>query len=207
METPARGFAATSPQGGGADLLTATQNTVRQNAGEKDQAPTSPHSTGSGRGGRGEAAGGGKDVDDILILENFLPYRLMRLSEAVSREFAKAYHDRYGLTRPEWRVFATLGQYGTMTATAIGAHSAMHKTKVSRAVAALEKRKWLSRETDPADRRAERLTLTKAGRAAYREMVPVARDFEAKLLSRIDGREAQQVLDGLAVLRRAIAAS
>jgi hypothetical protein len=48
--------------------------------------------------------------DDILILESFLPYRLMRLSEAVSREFAKAYHDRYGLTRPEWRVFATLGR-------------------------------------------------------------------------------------------------
>jgi DNA-binding MarR family transcriptional regulator len=94
-----------------------------------------------------------------------------------------------------------------MTATEIGAHSAMHKTKVSRAVAALEKRKWLSRETDPADRRAERLTLTKAGRAAYREMVPVARDFEAKLLGRIEGRESQQVLDGLAVLRHAIEAA
>lgn len=116
--------------------------------------------------------------DDIVVLENFLPYRLMRLSEAVSREFAKAYHDRYGLTRPQWRVFATLGQYGTMTATAIGAHSAMHKTKVSRAVAALEKRKWLERETDPTDRRVERLTLTKTGRAAYRDMVPVARGFE-----------------------------
>jgi DNA-binding MarR family transcriptional regulator len=117
-------------------------------------------------------------ADDVLVLENFLPYRLMRLSEAVSREFAKAYHDRYGLTRPEWRVFATLGQYGTMTATTIGAHSAMHKTKVSRAVAALEKRKWLMREIHPPDRRVERLTLTKAGRAAYREMVPVAREFE-----------------------------
>ena len=117
-------------------------------------------------------------AEDILVLESFLPYRLMRLSEAVSREFAKAYHDRYGLTRPEWRVFATLGQYGEMTATAIGAHSAMHKTKVSRAVAALEKRKWLARETDPADRRVERLTLTKAGRAAYGAMVPVAQDFE-----------------------------
>jgi DNA-binding MarR family transcriptional regulator len=116
--------------------------------------------------------------DDILILESFLPYRLMRLSEAVSREFAKAYHDRYGLTRPEWRVFATLGQYGIMTATSIGVHSAMHKTKVSRAVAALEKRKWLARETDLADRRVERLSLTKDGRAAYRDMVPVAREFE-----------------------------
>jgi DNA-binding MarR family transcriptional regulator len=142
--------------------------------------------------------------DDILILESFLPYRLMRLSEAVSREFAKAYHDRYGLSRPEWRVFATLGQYGTMTATAIGVHSAMHKTKVSRAVAALEKRKWLARETDVADRRVERLSLTKAGRAAYREMVPVAREFEAKLLDRIDERGSRQMFHGLAALQHAV---
>ena len=116
--------------------------------------------------------------DARLELEAFLPYRLMRLADAVSRSFAETYHDRHGLTRPEWRVFATLGQYGTMTATAIGAHSAMHKTKVSRAVAALEKRKWLERETDPADRRIERLTLTKAGRGAYGDMVPVALEFE-----------------------------
>ena len=77
---------------------------------------------------------------EILALESFLPYRLNRLADAVSREFSRIYRDRYGLTRPEWRLLATLGQYGTMTATAVGAHSAMHKTKVSRAVAALEKR-------------------------------------------------------------------
>jgi len=144
--------------------------------------------------------------DDILILENFLPYRLMRLSEAVSREFAKAYHDSYGLTRPEWRVFATLGQYGTMTATAIGAHSAMHKTKVSRAVAALEKRKWLSRETDPADRRAERLTLTKAGRAAYREMVPLAKAFEAELLQKLRDGERAAIATALSALEKKLVA-
>jgi DNA-binding MarR family transcriptional regulator len=142
--------------------------------------------------------------DDILILESFLPYRLMRLSEAVSREFAKAYHDRYGLTRPEWRVFATLGQYGTMTATAIGAHSAMHKTKVSRAVAALEKRKWLARETDPADRRVERLTLTKAGRTAYRQMVPVAREFEQQLAKAMSVRRFSEFDEDMAQLEKVL---
>lgn len=111
----------------------------------------------------------------------------MRLSEAVSREFAKVYHDRHGLTRPEWRVFATLGQYGTMTATAIGAHSSMHKTKVSRAVAALEKRKWLARTPDADDRRVEQLALTRTGQAAYRDMVPVAQDFEKRLARAIMG--------------------
>jgi DNA-binding MarR family transcriptional regulator len=118
---------------------------------------------------------------EILALESFLPYRLNRLADAVSREFSKIYRERYGLTRPEWRLLATLGQYGTMTATAVGAHSAMHKTKVSRAVAALEKRRWLVRSADEGDRRVEHLTLTKAGENIYREMVPLAKAFEHQL--------------------------
>ncbi len=110
---------------------------------------------------------------EILDLESFLPYRLNRLADAVSREFSKIYRERYGLTRPEWRTLATLGQFGIMTATQIGAHSAMHKTKVSRAVAELEKRRWLTRTPAPTDRRIEHLTLTKAG--ARRRMLTLCR--------------------------------
>ena len=69
-----------------------------------------------------------------------------------------------------------------MTATAIGAHSSMHKTKVSRAVAELERRGWLTRKPDAADRRVEHLALTKAGRGVYGELVPLAKAFEAKLV-------------------------
>jgi DNA-binding MarR family transcriptional regulator len=118
---------------------------------------------------------------EILALESFLPYRLNRLADAVSREFARLYRDRLGLTRPEWRLLATLGQYGTMTATAIGRHSTMHKTKVSRAVTALEKRRWLARGVDAADRRIEHLTLTAEGLRVYRDMVPIAKAFELQL--------------------------
>lgn len=116
-----------------------------------------------------------------LELERFLPYRLNRLADAVSREFSALYRERHGLTRPEWRLLATLGQYETMTATEVGRHSSMHKTKVSRAVTALEKRRWLTRETSEADRRVERLRLTKAGREAYLDLVPVAKAFERQL--------------------------
>lgn len=141
--------------------------------------------------------------DDLLSLEDFLPYRLNRLADAVSRSFAKIYRERFGLTRPEWRLLATLGQYGTMTATAIGQHSAMHKTKVSRAVTALEKRRWLKRRSDTADRRVEHLTLTKAGGEAYRELVPLARGFEESLLGRMSARDRNAVLAGLAAIERA----
>jgi DNA-binding MarR family transcriptional regulator len=140
--------------------------------------------------------------DEILRLEEFLPYRLMRLADAVSRSFAETYRHRHGLTRPEWRVFATLGEFETMTATAIGRHSSMHKTKVSRAVAALEKRKWVARSLDPDDRRIEHLSLTRAGRAAYRDMVPVARGFEDDVLGRLSDKDRKLVADALQALER-----
>lgn len=137
---------------------------------------------------------------DILELENFLPYRLNRLAEAVSREFSKLYRDWHDLTRPEWRTLATLGRFGAMTATAIGEHSTMHKTKVSRAVSELEKRKWLARAPDEADRRIEHLSLTKAGAAIYREMVPLAKAYETRLLERMaapDCATLLQAIDGI----------
>jgi DNA-binding MarR family transcriptional regulator len=139
-------------------------------------------------------------MSDILELENFLPYRLNRLADAVSRDFSAIYREKYGLTRPEWRLLATLGQYKTMTATEIGRHSAMHKTKVSRAVTALEKRRWLIREADAADRRVEHLRLTKAGEEAYREMVPLAKEFERKLLAKLDDTERGVLTSGLQLL-------
>ncbi|WP_157016971.1 MarR family winged helix-turn-helix transcriptional regulator [Mesorhizobium xinjiangense] len=137
-----------------------------------------------------------------LELENFLPYRLNRLADAVSREFARIYKDRHGLTRPEWRLLATLGQYGTMTATAVGAHSSMHKTKVSRAVTALEQRKWLVRETSETDRRVEHLRLTKSGATAYRELVPIARQFETRILQEMQESDRRAVLAGLTALEK-----
>ena len=137
-----------------------------------------------------------------LELEAFLPYRLNRLADAVSREFSTIYRERYGLTRPEWRLLATLGQYPAMTATEVGRHSAMHKTKVSRAVSALEKRRWLVRAADEADRRVEHLKLSEAGREAYRALVPLAKSFEANLLAKIGEAERQAVSSALRLLER-----
>jgi DNA-binding MarR family transcriptional regulator len=141
--------------------------------------------------------------DDILRLEHFLPYRLNRLADAASREFSTIYRDRHGLTRPEWRTLATLGQFGTTTATAIGTHSAMHKTKVSRAVFELEKRKWLLRATDEHDRRVEHLSLTAAGRRAYRDLIPLARAFEARFLAALEARERTAILEAVTLLEQA----
>lgn len=84
-----------------------------------------------------------------LILDAFLPYRLNRLAEAASDEVRPIYRDRYGMNRPEWRTLIVLAHLGRATATEICIHSNQHKTKVSRAVRALEDRRWLKREAAP----------------------------------------------------------
>ncbi|HXK53143.1 MAG TPA: MarR family winged helix-turn-helix transcriptional regulator [Hyphomicrobiales bacterium] len=119
----------------------------------------------------------------LLDLESFLPYRLHLLNETVSRSLSRVYGREYGFGVPEWRVLVTLGQYGEMTAKQIGAHSQMHKTKVSRAAAALSAKDLLARMPAEHDRRAAKLSLSARGRAVYEDLVPVALGFSAQLES------------------------
>ena len=141
----------------------------------------------SGRSGRrtgrrrGRTPRRGRSDDAPLKLEQFLPYRLNVVASLVSQALSRIYADRYGIGVPEWRVLVTLGQYGMMTGKAIGAHSHMHKTKVSRAVALLEKRKLVARRANRADLREAFLALTPAGRAMYDDLAPIALDFANRL--------------------------
>jgi DNA-binding MarR family transcriptional regulator len=121
-----------------------------------------------------------------LKLEDFLPYRLNVVASLVSQALSRIYAERYDIGVPEWRVLVTLGQYGMMTGKQIGAHSHMHKTKVSRAVAQLEKRKFVSRRTNRADLRESFLSLTSTGRSVYEDLAPSALEFCKRLVEVIE---------------------
>lgn len=131
--------------------------------------------------GRGDSA--------PLKLEQFLPYRLNVVASLVSQALSRIYAERHGIGVPEWRVMVTLGQYGMMTGKAIGGHSHMHKTKVSRAVALLEKRKLVTRRANRSDLRESFLTLTPAGRAMYDDLAPIALDFANRLSEVVDSAD------------------
>lgn len=124
--------------------------------------------------------------DAALRLEEFLPYRLNVVASLASQALSKVYAKRYGIGVPEWRVLVTLGQYGVMTGKAVGAHSHMHKTKVSRAVALLEQRQLVARKANDADMRESLLSLTETGRSVYDALVPIAVDFARRLGEVID---------------------
>ena len=77
---------------------------------------------------------------DRLQLEQFLPYVLNRLADRVSEDMSALYTRDYGLTVPEWRIVANLAEHQTLNARTIVSLTGMEKTKVSRAVSALDQR-------------------------------------------------------------------
>jgi len=114
-------------------------------------------------------------------LRDFLPYLLNQAAERTSLAFQGYYKERYGMLRTEWRVLFHLGRYGEITAKEICTRAQIHKTKVSRAVAALEDKRMLKRKTLADDRRHEVLSLTKKGRAAYDDLSVAAQAYDAEL--------------------------
>ena len=116
-----------------------------------------------------------------LKLEHFLPYQLQVATTLMSQALSRVYARHYRLGIPEWRVLVVLGQFGWMNGKTICAHTHMHKTKVSRAVAILERRKLVARRNNRADMRESLVTLTAAGRDIYEELAPHAVEFTRRL--------------------------
>jgi DNA-binding MarR family transcriptional regulator len=138
----------------------------------------------------------GKLATDDFELSDFTPYLLNAAAEAQSQAFSRVYRDRYGMLRTEWRVLFHLGRYGEMSAREISWRARIHKTKISRAVAALERKRFLERRTSESDRRVEILALRPPGRAAFADLAQAAAAHEAALAARI-GAERLDALRGI----------
>lgn len=130
-------------------------------------------------------------------LADFIPYLLNQAAEASSLDFQRYYKGKYGMLRTEWRVIFHLGRYGEMTARDICERARIHKTKVSRAVAALQRKRYLTKMTKEADHRCENLCLTKNGMSVYIDLRNQAQKFNAKLLTDLTATECNLLKDCL----------
>lgn len=130
-----------------------------------------------------------------LQLEAFLPYRLSLLSNAISGAIAAVYGDKFAISMPEWRIMMILAEYPDISADEVCRRTKIEKSVVSRAVARLLKRHLINREVDEKDRRRSILRLSETGLSVYDEVMPIARDYEAKLLSDLSAGELETFND------------
>jgi DNA-binding MarR family transcriptional regulator len=141
---------------------------------------------------------------ELLILEDFLPYRLSILSNRVSRAIAARYAKTFDLTIPEWRIIAVLGRRPGLTAKEVAEATEMDKVAVSRAVAKLVAARRIAVRADAEDARRQILSLTSQGESVHARIAPIALESEQRLLAPLTAREREQ-LDAL--IKRLLKAS
>jgi len=135
----------------------------------------------------------GEKSADLLHLEAFMPYRLAVLATLVSDSFSTTYGDRFGLTIPQWRVMAAVGHSPGSSASKICTYANLDKVQVSRAVAELVQRGLVRRDIDETDRRNMMLSFTAKGWRIYEDIVPVAREYEKRLLDGLSDTERSEL--------------
>ena len=97
---------------------------------------------------------------------------------------------------------ATVGSKHGCTAQYIAASTRMHKTRVSRAIGELEARALIERASSSEDRRQRQVHLSRSGRRMYSELVPLALEREAALLSCLGPEQLAGFMVGIETLER-----
>jgi DNA-binding MarR family transcriptional regulator len=131
-------------------------------------------------------------MTDNPRLKEFLPYQLSITSNAVSGRIALEYRTRFGLSVPEWRVMAVLGDSGSLTQRDLTRLTLMDKVAVNRACKVLEERGLASRRPNAQDGRSHLLELTEGGVRMHDEIMPLALEMERRLFSNFSAEEIDQ---------------
>jgi len=114
-----------------------------------------------------------------------LAYKSSRLAKVLSDSLANTYKDM-GITVPQWRVIATLGELGKLTAKAIAQQTHLDKVTVSRALAMLSEKKLISRTVSNKDARAVDISLSNEGNAVYKTLIDIVEAWQADTLSQLN---------------------
>ncbi len=121
-------------------------------------------------------------------LANYPPYLMNRImgryNAAIRAEMAKL-----GLTTPKMRALAVLSVMDGQLIGQLAVHAIVEQSTLSRAVDALETEDLVRRQTDDADSRAVRVSITEAGRQAFQTLWPHMADTYQAMFAGIDPDE------------------
>lgn len=128
----------------------------------------------------------------MLNLNAFFPYQFSVLAQQIT-EFVAQIYEEFGLTKIEWRVLATIGYHGEISARDICTFTHLDKMQVSRAISKLIQAECLLQQTSAEDRRKNLLRLTNKGNDLYQEIIPLVKAQERKLLEGLTEDECKQL--------------
>lgn len=123
-------------------------------------------------------------IDDLLL------YRLSRLLSVAGSMVIRLCEGRFGITRREWRLIATLAGHDDLTSSQLAGHARLDRARTSKAVSSLAAKQLISRTHPAGNRRQVVLRLTPQGRAVHDALFPLVTAINAELMAALDDAQA-----------------
>lgn len=139
-------------------------------------------------------------AEGLRALDDLLLYRLSRLLSVAGGMVIRLCEGRFGITRREWRLIATLASRGELGSSQLAEHAQLDRARTSKGVGSLVAKGLVSRAQAGGDRRHVALHLTPRGSALYAELFPLVSKINVELMAALDESEAAQFNDSLARL-------
>jgi DNA-binding MarR family transcriptional regulator len=141
-------------------------------------------------------------TDDHQALRLWL--RLLTCTQLIEREVRARLRERFDTTLPRFDLMSQLWRYPAgMKMNELSAHLMVTGGNVTGIVDLLEEDGLVERAAEPADRRAYRVRLTRAGRKVFGEMARAHEEWILDLLAGMPRREQAEVYKQLGRLKQA----
>jgi DNA-binding MarR family transcriptional regulator len=148
----------------------------------------------SGTGGLGT----GNEIDYSILSEAVL-YRLRRAQLAVVQDFNESLVE-FGLRPADFSVLIVVANNRGLKQSDVAEALGIQRANFVAIIDGLEAKKLLARRKSSTDRRVHFLDMTPEGEAILRDISVIWKDHEEKLVDRLGGEKARDLLVGL--LRR-----
>ncbi|TNF52693.1 MAG: MarR family transcriptional regulator [Burkholderiales bacterium] len=119
-------------------------------------------------------------------LADLINFRLQRCHSLSGAPVIRLLEGRYGITRREWRLLATLADHGPLSPSELAELSQLDRARTSRAIGVLVEKGLLRRQVHAADTRRARLTLTPEGEELHAQAFPEVAAINSQLLDALD---------------------
>lgn len=137
-----------------------------------------------------------EDVDDLLV-EDFLTYRLVTLTNRLNRQAKQILEEAAALRLPEWRCLAFIKRCrdtdGKASLHQLADATSMDRALISRSVQGLVEKGHVLTERNRDDRRIVHAVLTRQGEALYRDTLPIMQRRQHYLLNALSSQERKAV--------------
>ena len=128
-----------------------------------------------------------------LPLDQFITFRLLRLTNQLNRQAGKILASHVGLRLPEWRCLAILGAYGSMQVNQVATKLSADKGLISRSLSSLEKSGLVKTKRGTEDKRQIVIALTPRGKKMVDTIMPIMQQRQETLIGALSKKEQSEL--------------